>query len=80
MIGALRVSKLGNCSDDHEFVLNPFLVNAPIEYPLKIPENLQFSGVFKEYKLATLPKNEYVNGRNSEEIRMKPPYMEDLFF
>lgn len=60
MIGALRVRKLGNCSDDHEFVLNPFLVNAPIEYPLKIPENLQFSGVFSGYKIEALARNVFL--------------------
>ena len=30
--------------------LNPFLTNVPILYPLKIPENLWFSGVFRGYK------------------------------
>ena len=29
---------------------NPFLANAPILYPLKTPENLWFSGVFRGYK------------------------------
>ena len=28
-------------------MFNPFLVNAPISYPMKTVENLSFSGVFK---------------------------------
>ena len=29
---------------------NPFLANVPILYPLETPDNLWFSGVFREYK------------------------------
>ena len=38
-------------------LFNPFLVNVPILYPLKTPENLWFSGVFREYKIGTLARN-----------------------
>ena len=37
--------------------LNPFLHNVPILYPLKTPENLWFSGVFRGYELGTLARN-----------------------
>ena len=32
-------------------IINPFVAKVPILYPLKIPKNLQFSGVFKGYKM-----------------------------
>ena len=35
-----------------QVLLNPFLVNVYILYPLKTPENLWFSGVFRGYKMA----------------------------
>ena len=38
--------------------INPFLANVPILYPLKTPENLWFSGVFRRYKMGTLVRNE----------------------
>ena len=38
-------------------VMNPFLVNVSILYPLKKLENLWFSGVFKGYKIGTLVRN-----------------------
>ena len=31
--------------------LNPFLASVSILYPLKIPENQRFSGVFRGYKV-----------------------------
>ena len=34
--------------------VNTFLVNVSILYPLKTPENLWFSGVFRGYKMGTL--------------------------
>ena len=33
------------------------MANVPILYPLKTPENLWFSGVFRGYKIETLAKN-----------------------
>ena len=36
---------------------NSFLANAPILYPLKTPENLWLSGIFKGYKMRTLAIN-----------------------
>ena len=33
------------------------LVNVPILYPLKTPENFWFSGVFRGYKMETLARN-----------------------
>ena len=41
----------------HLSVINPFLANAPILYPLKALENQRFSGVFREYKMGTLARN-----------------------
>ena len=37
--------------------LCPFLANVTILYPLKTPENLWFSNVFRGYKMETLAKN-----------------------
>ena len=36
---------------------NPFLAHVPILHPLKTPENLWFSGVFRRYKIGTLARN-----------------------
>ena len=36
---------------------NPFQANVPILYPLKMPENHGFSGVFRGYKMGTLVWN-----------------------
>ena len=36
---------------------NPFLASVPILYPLKTPENLWFSGVFRGYEMGTLARN-----------------------
>ena len=36
--------------------INPFLANAPILHPLKTPENLWFSAVFRGYKMRTLSR------------------------
>ena len=33
------------------------MTNAPILQPLKTPENFWFSGVFRRYKIGTLPRN-----------------------
>ena len=33
---------------------NPIVTNVPILYPLKTPENLRFSGVFRGHKIGTL--------------------------
>ena len=40
-----------------ELVTNTFLANVLILYPLKIPDNLWFSGVFRGYKMGTLARN-----------------------
>ena len=37
--------------------INPFLANVPISYPLKTPENLWFSGVFRGDEMGTLTRN-----------------------
>ena len=37
--------------------VNLFLANVPILYPLKTPENIRFSGVFRRYKMETLARN-----------------------
>ena len=36
--------------------INPFVSNVPILYPLKRPENLWFSGVFRGFKIVHWPK------------------------
>ena len=41
----------------NEIMFNPFLANALILYPLKILENLWFSGVFRRYKIGILDRN-----------------------
>ena len=40
----------------YDFSINPFLVNVPILYPLKTPENLWFSGVFRGIKWIHWPE------------------------
>ena len=37
--------------------VDPFLTNVPFSYPLKIPENLEFTGVFRGYMMGTLVRN-----------------------
>ena len=39
--------------NDARKIFNSFLANAPILYPLKIPENQRFSGIFRGYKMVT---------------------------
>ena len=39
------------------YYFNPYLANVPILHPLKTPENLWFSGVFRGYKMRTLARN-----------------------
>ena len=43
--------------DWENWPVNPFPANISILYPLKTPENLWFSGVFREYKMGTLAGN-----------------------
>ena len=38
-------------------MINPSQANVPILYPLKTPENLCFSGIFRGYKMGTLTRN-----------------------
>ena len=38
-------------------LLNSFLANVPILYPLKTSENQRFSGGFRRYKMGTLARN-----------------------
>ena len=64
----INVDNVG-CNDEHmcnspyadnlKFICkdNPFLANVPILYPLKTPENLWFSSVFRGYKMGTLARN-----------------------
>ena len=37
---------------------NQLLANIPTSYPLKTPENVWFSGVFRGYKIGTFARNE----------------------
>ena len=39
---------------------SPFQARVPILYPLKTPENLSFSGVFRGYKMEALVRNELI--------------------
>ena len=38
-------------------MINPFLANVPISYPLKTPESLWFPGVFSGRKMGNLTRN-----------------------
>ena len=38
-------------------IINLFLANVSILYPLEIPENQRFSGVFRDFKMRTLARN-----------------------
>ena len=42
-------------------LINRFLANVLILYPLKTPENLWFSGVFRGYKMGALARNRLTN-------------------
>ena len=37
--------------------MNPFLAKVSTLYPLKIPENQKFFGIFRRYKMGTLTEN-----------------------
>ena len=45
--------------------VNLFLANGPILYPLKTPENLWLSGVFRGYKMGTLGRDRLKKRRQS---------------
>ena len=49
-------ANISNCrillGSDEEWI-NPFLVNVPILYTLKTPQNIWFSGIFRGYKMGT---------------------------
>ena len=47
---------------------NSFLANVPILYPLKTPETLGFSGVFRRYKMRSLAKSGLNNSRQFQMI------------
>ena len=40
--------------------INPFLVSAPILYPLKTARNQKISGVFREYKMRVMAQNDLI--------------------
>ena len=46
-------------SKNHSF-FSPFQSRVPILYPLKTPENLSFSGVFRGYKMEALVRNDLI--------------------
>ena len=50
-----EISNNNKCNDTQK-VINPFLANIPILYPLKTSESQRFSGVFKRYKMGTLAR------------------------
>ena len=58
---------------------NPLLVNFPILYPLKTPENQMFSGVFRGYKAGTLARNGLIYLRNKKEI-LRWSWKQSIFF
>ena len=62
-----------------DYYLNPFLANVPILYPLKTPENLWFSGVFRGYKIGTLAGNGLIYKGIKKEIE-NIKYKELLLF
>ena len=56
----IRITEVGS-----SFVLAHFWLVFPFCTPLKIPENLWFSAVFREYKMGTLARNELSNIESS---------------
>ena len=40
-----------------DLLCNPLLANVSILYPLKIPENQRFFGVFRGYEMETFARN-----------------------
>ena len=46
--------KVNNLTD---FAVNLFLADVPFLYPLKIPQNLWFSSVFRGYEMGALTRN-----------------------
>ena len=55
-----NLTKINTCEEvcSNSFAkINPFLANVPILYPLKTPENLWFSSVFRGYKMGKLARN-----------------------
>ena len=63
-ISTNRFTKKIDCFQDHRNIsflflrhINPFLANVPALYPLKTPENIWFSGVFRGYKMGKLTSN-----------------------
>ena len=46
----------------------PLLANVPILNPLKISENLWFSGVFRGYEIGTLGRNGLMSARKIKKI------------
>ena len=49
--------------------LNPFLANVPILYPLKIPDNQGFSGIFRGYKMEAFVRNGLKNKKVNKSDR-----------
>ena len=54
----------GYYKENLQRLINLFLVNIPILYPLKTLENRWFSGVFRGYKMETLARNGLGAGLN----------------
>ena len=54
---ATRMFLAGTLQNVKYFTLNRFLVNVPILYSLKTPENFRLSGVSRGYKMETLTRN-----------------------
>ena len=50
-------------------LFNTFLANASILYPLKSPENLWFSGIFRGYKMGILVRNGLISTEKQREPR-----------
>ena len=46
-----------SCWWNKSLKLKPFLVNIPVLYSLKTPENISFTGVSTRYKMGTLARN-----------------------
>ena len=47
---------------------NPYSPSVTFLYPLKTPENLRFSDVFRGYRNVTLGENEFIEKFNLTEI------------
>ena len=49
-------------------LFNPFLANVPILYPLKTPESIWFSGIFRGHKMAAVARIGLLKLRSNDKL------------